>query len=84
MILIALSLPVCIWEGVVYILESKSLSNLIIEPLVLAAAVLVLTLAFAALARFANLNGRVLKACFILATMLCAVSVLALTPDLGE
>jgi len=76
--------PVCLWEVGVYAFDDKSLSNFVVEPLILAAAVLVVTVAFGALTRWAKVEERILRRCFAGAALLCAFSVLVFVPYLAE
>ena len=76
--------PFCVWAAITFFFGLKSLSNLIIEPLILAAAILALTIVHGSLARWAKFDKKTLRKWLIIGALLIAFSVVLLVPELPE
>jgi hypothetical protein len=76
--------PICIWMAGALFFGGKSLSNLVVDPLILAAAVLVLTIIRAAVTKWGSLDEKTLETWSIIASLLVALCVLLFVPALQE
>ena len=76
--------PICLWLILVLVFHGKSLSNFVIEPLILAAVILVLEVVRLALAGRGIIKDQTLETLNIAGSLLFTLCILFLIPSLPE
>jgi hypothetical protein len=83
-LVISSGLPICLWLVLVLALPGKSLSNFVIEPLILASAILALEVARLALDRRGLIKDGTLATLNIAGSLLFTLCILFFIPPLPE
>ena len=83
-LVISSSVPICLWLAMELVFHGKSLSNAAIEPLILAATILVLAVVRLALDGRGIIEDKTLKALNIAGSCLFALCVVFFIPGLPE